>query len=442
MVPMLIIGIIITVAGSSFVARSLGEDVKEGLMDLSQTILITYDDMYPGAYRAVEAGGEMYMLKGEHQFNGDFEYIDALKEATGDDISLDYLSYSVITTLKNKDGERMIGYGESLIVVQDVLDTGNPKFYDSVYSGDTYYYAYYTPLTDEEGNIIGMLSVAKPSQAVRALVWKAVIPILVIAVIAMLAAGVTSYFFSKRLIDAIKKVQRYMRAIAKGDFQTELENDVISRDDELGEMAQNAVKMAGELRKKVEEDLLTGLYNRRSADKHMHITLDNYLHKGVNFCVALGDIDFFKKVNDTYGHDAGDIVLFTVSHILKRYMLGKGYAIRWGGEEFLLIFENCKIEDAYKHMHDILDIIRGETMQHNDDFINVTMTFGVVDCEPSLEDEKMYECVQKLKNDKPSNPAEAVGYEKNVKWLIDQYIQAADKKLYFGKENGRNQIVH
>ncbi len=440
--PMLLIGFIITVAGSSFVAASLGEDVKEGLIDLSSTVLTTYDELYPGDYRMATRGDEIFFLKGDHQFNGDFDFIDKLKDATGNDITVYYLSFAVITTMKDPAGERYVGYGESNRVVRDVIDTGKPHFYDNVTAGNDAYYAYYVPLSDEDGHVVGMLSVAKPADAVRALVWKAIIPILVIAALAMLLACLFTYRYSSAIIAVIRKTQRYIRAIANGDFQTEPDNDVVSRSDELGEMGRNAVKMASALRKKVEEDLLTGLLNRRSADKHMRATFDTFINKGVPFCVAIGDIDFFKKVNDTYGHEAGDAVLVRVSYILKQFMLGKGYAIRWGGEEFLLIFEDCKIETAYKNMHDLLDTIRAQVIEHGENFISITMTFGVVDCMDVGESPDNDEIDAILKAGRPDDPKGIERYDAAVGTRIDRYISDADKKLYFGKENGRNQIVH
>ena len=71
---------------------------------------------------------------------------------------------------------------------------------------------------------------------------------------------------------------------------------------------------------------------------------------GIPFCVVLGDIDFFKKVNDTYGHDAGDEILKFVALELRRMMLGKGFATRWGGEEFLLVFDNMDIAHTRREM--------------------------------------------------------------------------------------------
>ena len=290
--------------------------------------------------------------------------------------------------------------------------------------------------------MIGMLSVAEPAETVRTLVWKAINPILVIAALAMLLACLFTYRYASAIIVVIRKTQRYIRAIANGDFQTEPDNEVVSREDELGEMGRNAVKMAGALRKKVEEDLLTGLLNRRSADKHMRATFDTYINKGVPFCLAIGDIDFFKKVNDTYGHEAGDAVLVRVSFILKQFMLGKGYAIRWGGEEFLLIFEDCQVETAYKNMHDLLDTIRAQVVDHGEDHISVTMTFGVVDCKDAEGEEDNAQIEEILKAGRPDDPKGIEKYDAAVGSRIDRYISDADKKLYFGKENGRNQIVH
>ncbi|MCR5503936.1 MAG: diguanylate cyclase [Lachnospiraceae bacterium] len=459
-IPLLLIGMIITIAGSSFVARSLNEDVKEGLIDLSATLLVTFEDLYPGPYRMVEAGGEIYFLKGEHQFNGDVSYIDNLKQASGTDITIYYQSFVVITTMQDEAGERYIGYGESSRVIRDVIETGTPKFYDNVTAGGVAYFAYYVPLFDADDEVIGMLCVAKPAAAVHRLVWKAIIPILVIAAAAMILACLFSYRYSTAIIFKIRKIQRYIRFIANEDFNADLEPDVTSRGDELGEMGRNAVKMSGALRKKVEEDLLTGLYNRRSADKHMRATYDAYLNKGVRFCLAIGDIDFFKKVNDTYGHEAGDVVLSTVAHILKQFMLGKGYAIRWGGEEFLLIFEDRGIEETYKFMHDLLDIIRAQVIIHDQDYISITMTFGVVDgTDETIAEDDIKELAENaddeitgeerplseeeiLHGGKPEDPEGQKRYDAAVKRRIDRYISAADKKLYFGKENGRNQIVH
>ena len=70
---------------------------------------------------------------------------------------------------------------------------------------------------------------------------------------------------------------------------------------------------------------------------------------GIEYCVAIGDIDFFKKVNDRYGHEAGDVVLTKVARILREKIMSKGYVCRWGGEEFLIVLEDCE-PVSYTHL--------------------------------------------------------------------------------------------
>ena len=89
-------------------------------------------------------------------------------------------------------------------------------------------------------------------------------------------------------------------------------------------------------------------------------------------------------------------------------MKDKGYAIRWGGEEFLLVYENSRLEEANEALTAMLEEIRGACVQSGDNQIYITMTFGMA-CDPSKE--------------------------------LKDLLRDADDKLYYGKNNGRNQIV-
>jgi len=121
------------------------------------------------------------------------------------------------------------------------------------------------------------------------------------------------------------------------------------------------------------------------------------------------DIDFFKKVNDTYGHDAGDIVLKHVAATLNYSVKGIGFCARTGGEEFLIVMDGFGAAQAKRVAERILDRIRGMVIEYGDDLIPITMTFGVVQAMPGVSTEEL--------------------------------IKEADNKLYIGKENGRNQVV-
>ena len=155
-------------------------------------------------------------------------------------------------------------------------------------------------------------------------------------------------------------------------------------------------------------DEMTQLYNRRYGDKNLLKMKAQMQISGIKYCVAIGDIDFFKKVNDNYGHEAGDEVLIHVARVLKEQLLANGFVCRWGGEEFLIVIESHTIEQAEHILQSILDTLRNQTITYQEQQIRVTMSMGLVSVK--AEDE------------------------------IDDILRCADQKLYEAKENGRDQI--
>ena len=168
-----------------------------------------------------------------------------------------------------------------------------------------------------------------------------------------------------------------------------------------------------------EIDPLTKLPNRRSV---ISGTISNIMRgvceKGV--CIAIGDIDFFKNVNDTYGHEAGDEVLKQLSVLCQEFMKDHGIAARWGGEEFLFVFNNENLDEAGVAANALLSKIRNLTVKWNDIEIKVTMTIGVADVNTFIS----------------GGVTEA-----DIDDRINEAVGAADKKLYMGKSGGRNKVV-
>lgn len=155
-------------------------------------------------------------------------------------------------------------------------------------------------------------------------------------------------------------------------------------------------------------DPLTNLLNRRSADEKLNQLFDAHYHDEDAFSVIMCDIDKFKLVNDTYGHDAGDYVLKEVAWILKDTVRDEDIVSRWGGEEFLIIVNNNKANAAI-----LAERIRAQVEAHTYKYQNlelrVTITLGVSSFHANSD--------------------------------INALIKSADQKLYRGKENGRNQVV-
>lgn len=152
-------------------------------------------------------------------------------------------------------------------------------------------------------------------------------------------------------------------------------------------------------------DNLTKLRNRNNMAKKFQ-----EFEAGEDFyCVIIGDIDDFKVINDTYGHDCGDTVLSAVAEVMMENMEEPGVICRWGGEEFLMICP-LPIEEAVKHIEHIRERIMARKIVHEEKEIHVTMTFGI------------------------SGRNEAACYE--------EMINMADKRLYRGKKNGKNQTIY
>lgn len=158
-------------------------------------------------------------------------------------------------------------------------------------------------------------------------------------------------------------------------------------------------------KQKSKQDYLTGLINRRTLDEECRKLVEEFEVKQTPFSIIMGDIDNFKKINDTYGHQIGDKILKIVSSILKKNIKKTDLVARYGGEEFLIVLKNCDIDIAYQ----IIERIRKEI--ENFSFINfglnnITVSFGI-----SLYDGSI---------------------------SIDEVIKGADNELYNSKRSGKN----
>ena len=408
MLPLILLTLVITTFSACRFAASLNVETKNGLVDLCHTVAAWYDTVYEGDYHAVEKDGVVNFLKGEHLLNDDFAIIDSIQEKTGVDITVFYQDIRVITTIRTDQGERAIGTRANATVVGDVLKDGQPHFYTSTMVEGIRYFSYYEPLYAADGTCIGMLFLGKPSAEVEGLVRDSLIPIIVFGILTMLIACLVTVRFSSGLVTAIRKVEKFLITITKGDLHEELDRDVLERKDELGEVGRCLIEMQKSLRKLVEQDILTELYNRRSGEKLLRLSSQRFREDGTPFCVAIGDVDHFKKVNDTYGHECGDVALAEISARIRRHMQGKGFVARWGGEEMLLVYDNMKLDRAAHCIEELMEDIRSRPVVYGDTVFQVTMTFGL---------------------------AEGNGGK------VEHIVRDADAKMYDGKNSGRNRVV-
>lgn len=165
-----------------------------------------------------------------------------------------------------------------------------------------------------------------------------------------------------------------------------------------------------EFAKASKQDPLTGLYNRREMWSRMEIEKERQLRMSKPFTVIIGDIDNFKNVNDTFGHDTGDYVLITLAKIMKDMVRGIDFTARWGGEEFLIMLVETNLDDGQNVAERIRRKIESTKFEYKDLTIPITMTFGL--------------SVYKGASDN-----------------IEDCIKRADQALYRGKYQGKNKVV-
>lgn len=170
-------------------------------------------------------------------------------------------------------------------------------------------------------------------------------------------------------------------------------------------------KLETDLRNSAEIDYLTGIFNRRKMISVMEEKLKHSENKNLLF--AMVDVDFFKKVNDSYGHSAGDEVLCRIAELLKNYNTNsiKYSVCRWGGEEFLVMYEyDSSQTEAIAEFEEIRKSVEKHNIEYEKNMIKITITIGLV-------------------------------FYKDGETL-DSLIKEVDSQLYIGKENGRNRISY
>ena len=403
--PVFFIGIVMAGISYILIKKNVYYEIRSGMENEAYTLANTYDVMYPGYYELVKAGNLMALKKGEHYLTNDF--IDNIKEDTGLEITIFYNDIRMITTLYSNN-KRITGSKMNSAIKKDVLENGYSKFYDDVRIEEERFFAYYLPVHNGSENIIGAICILKPANQIYSKFAKQVIPL-----IAMIIAGVViitylNYLYFGKLNKNFKHIRNFLGEVTGGNLKAEMNREALAREDEIGDVAKASVNMQRSLRNLIVKDSLTDLYNRRYCNQNLKNLSEQYIKTGEPYTLAIADIDFFKKVNDTYGHTAGDEVLVSVAQIMKKSMAGKGFAARWGGEEFLLVYTGCDMETTLTYLEMLVEAIREMCVEYGDKVIKITISIGV-----------------------------ATGNGDSV----DKVLCTADNRLYHAKKEGRDRVV-
>ena len=229
-------------------------------------------------------------------------------------------------------------------------------------------------------------------------------------------------------IKGIKKDLETLSADHTGDFKTahkrlytiasalEEKVEVLSKDlkthnDKVVEMGTKIESLEAQLEQAnaaSREDFLTKLFNKRALDEFLALKEADYERHGRPYCVAMFDLDFFKQVNDTYGHEAGDMVLRAFAKILQEDGRTNDIVGRYGGEEFLVILGETDMKGAKKFANKVLERVESARFMYKEKRIELTVSGGIA---------QRSECAS-----------------------LNATIVRADEQLYKAKKQGRNRI--
>jgi diguanylate cyclase (GGDEF)-like protein len=181
------------------------------------------------------------------------------------------------------------------------------------------------------------------------------------------------------------------------------------------ELERNLKKAGDEIYHLTITDSLTGVYNRRYLNEHLPSAIDQAVAQSYPLSLVLCDIDHFKKVNDTYGHLIGDVVLRSFARIVKDTVDDqKDWVVRYGGEEFLLVLPETDIAGARVLAEMLREFVAQATIKASGHDISITASFGLSGLE---------------------NPGDASNA------APEKLLNLADENLYQAKEEGRDRVV-
>ena len=202
-------------------------------------------------------------------------------------------------------------------------------------------------------------------------------------------------------------------AVALEENTQLLSKDLKGHNEDVEALSKRVKKLEAELaeaKKESKEDFLTKLYNKRALDEFLELKEAEYKRYDRNYAVVMLDLDHFKKVNDTFGHEAGDAVLSAFAKILKKEARNVDIIGRFGGEEFLALLSDTDTQGGVTFAKKVIKHVEKSRFMYKGNRIKVTASAGVS--------------------------------ERKKHVSLQATINSADEYLYIAKKNGRNRVEY
>ena len=281
-------------------------------------------------------------------------------------------------------------------------------------------------LSEEAQNarVIGQVYVVLSTQDLASLKNSLILHNLLIALIGLIVSSLLAWRIGRGITQPIKTLALAARQLGEGHLSLrvaetsggELQtlqrgfNMMTTRLKQAHDDMQERIREAThQLTHQAHHDELTGLVNRREFEHRLERVLQSSQEQGTHHVFCYMDLDQFKVVNDTCGHNAGDELLRQISLILSKRVRERDTLGRLGGDEFGLLLENCTVADAHIITEELREMVQDFRYIHRDKIFSIGVSIGMVAITPDIEN-------------------------------ISSIMSAADAACYAAKDNGRNRI--
>jgi diguanylate cyclase (GGDEF)-like protein len=223
--------------------------------------------------------------------------------------------------------------------------------------------------------------------------------------------------FSESFNAMVVQLDQTLKELMKKEKELSLANEELVREIAVREKTEAALRESEKaLRLQAITDSLTGLFNRRHFFKIAETEISKALRYSRPLSVMMYDIDFFKRINDTFGHLSGDTVLQTVAEVTTGELRDSDIPARYGGEEFIALLPETSASEAVSIAERLRRRMESTPVQTGNNQISFTVSFGISDYRGT---------------------SDAEGHET----ALSEFISGADQALYESKNAGRNRVT-
>ncbi len=251
-VPLVMLTIIIAIYCQQALKTTLENEALTGLKDLCYSLEGTFDALDGGDYVLDEGASSTYLRKGDYQITKDQSLLENLKKLSEVEFSVYYENKVKASSLtSHKTGKKVFDEEAPAEVVETVIQQKEEYGTSKAFINDGEFYAYYVPIKNAGGKVVGMIFAGKPSAAINKEIRQKTVGVLIVAFIILVLAGVVVVFVSSKIGVAVRKAVGMVGQLSQGDLGVSVDEKLAKRLDELGLMA----KALGGLKAKMTEVL-------------------------------------------------------------------------------------------------------------------------------------------------------------------------------------------